>query len=253
MPIWLLAMLATVVVFCISGLQRHGPLLSCLNAPPQVQLLPRMCPVTTAEIKRTLPTIARAHPRHVTDVVVFIPTPVPWEARRHAVHTRFAQEGWADEQVVLLFVLGERDADTSSVSTYARATYVRTPCNDQGDAPDNAADISATTCKVYEALKHVVANYEAKYVWRGAHDSYLNLPYFFQVVAPSLPKTRLYYGRLRRSTHRQEDLQVAHHPQLQALFGIMQWGQYMSGMGYLLSYDVADFVASLKIPPHLTW
>jgi hypothetical protein len=42
-------------------------------------------------------------------------------------------------------------------------------------------------------------------------------------------------------------------PELQKLFGLYQFGQYMSGMGFLFSYDVADFVASLKIPPHLTW
>jgi hypothetical protein len=70
---------------------------------------------------------------------------------------------------------------------------------------------------------------------------------------PTLPIKRLYYGRLRKSTSTQQDLQVANHPRLQELFGIMQWGQYMSGMGFLFSSDVVDFVASLQIPPHLTW
>ncbi len=27
----------------------------------------------------------------------------------------------------------------------------------------------------------------------------------------------------------------------------------MTGCGYLLSFDVADFIASFKTPPHLTW
>jgi hypothetical protein len=37
------------------------------------------------------------------------------------------------------------------------------------------------------------------------------------------------------------------------LFGLHQFGQYMTGCGYLLSFDVADFIASFKTPPHLTW
>jgi len=198
--------------------------------------------------------IAVFNNKQVTEVVVFVPTPVPWEARRAAVHAQFLKEGWTKTQVVLLFVLGAKDTDTTSaVTQYSLAQYVRVPCFDEGDRPDDPQDNSATTCKVYEALKHVVTHFEAKYVWRGADDSYLNLPLFFRFIASTLPDKRLYYGRLRKSTDYAEDLQLTRHPRLQEMFGLIQMGHYMYGMGYLLSYDVAEFIASLKIPPHLTW
>jgi hypothetical protein len=59
---------------------------------------------------------------------------------------------------------------------------------------------------------------------------------------------------LLRTAHTiQDDLLLSNQPHLSALFGLYQFGQYMVGSGYLLSYDVADFIASLKIPPHITW
>jgi hypothetical protein len=196
--------------------------------------------------------VTQAPPKYKTDVVMFIPTPVQWAHRRAAVHAQFAKEGWTDEQVVLLFVVGEWDAEVSKVEQYAHARYVAVPCHDEGDRFDEPDDKSATTCKVYNALKHVASHYEAKYVWRGADDSYVNLPFFFK-MAHTLPSQRLFYGRLRRAPGISEDLQLARQPRLQEVFGMYQFGQYMYGMGFLFSYDVVDFVGSLKIPPHLTW
>ena len=95
--------------------------------------------------------------------------------------------------------------------------------------------------------------WQARYVWRGADDSYLNLHYFFSSVMPTLPATRLFLGLLRKPAGPGGDLSLHKQPVLQEHFGVTQWGQYMVGMGFLFSYDVADFVASLKIPPHLMW
>jgi hypothetical protein len=105
---------------------------------------------------------------------------------------------------------------------------------------------------VYEALRYISLNYEAKYVWRGADDSYVNLRVFFTKM-PSLPPTRLFYGRLRKPITQVPDLQLSHQPALQDLFGLYQFGQYMYGMGFVMSFDVVDFIGSLKIPPHLNW
>jgi hypothetical protein len=170
------------------------------------------------------------------------------------------RENWTDAEAIMLFVLGTRKGDglreelnTSNVVEYQRVSYIRVYCRDEGDEPNNPDDTSSTTCKVYEALKYIVEHYHARYVWRGADDSYLNLRFFFKTVMPTLPTTRLYYGRLRRKVEHVEELQLEHQPRLQEVFGIRQWGQYMSGMGYMISYDVADFIATLKIPPHLTW
>ena len=68
----------------------------------------------------------------------------------------------------------------------------------------------------------------------------MNLRHFFAAVMPSLPPARLYFGRLLRPTD------PIHLPVQREHFGQYAWGQYMSGMGFMLSYDVADFVGSLK-------
>ena len=195
-----------------------------------------------------------------TDVVMFVPSPVDWEERRCSVYTQFEREGWTRDKVSLLFIIGnasgaglEDSVDTSKIVQYPLALNVIVNCRDYGDEFDNPDDTSGTTCKVYEALKYIAANYNAKYVWRGADDSYVNLRYFFSDVVPNIPTTRLYLGSLRRTDTVQHDLLLSRQPNLQKLFGIYQFGQYMYGMGFLLSFDVVDFVASLKIPPHLTW
>jgi hypothetical protein len=195
-----------------------------------------------------------------TDVVMFVPSPVDWEERRCAVYTQFEREGWARDKASLLFIIGNASGaglkdtvDTSKIVKYPLALNVIVNCRDYGDEFDNPDDTSGTTCKVYEALKYIAANYNAKYVWRGADDSYVNLRYFFSDVMPNIPATRLYLGSLRRTDTVQHDLLLSRQPNLQKLFGIYQFGQYMFGMGFLLSFDVVDFVASLKIPPHLTW
>jgi hypothetical protein len=227
---------AVLLAFAAGLLASHGA--------GQVEYVPRMCPV--AETRRSFTQ------KHKTDVVMFVPTPVPWEDRRAAVHRQFVREGWHDRQVVLLFVLGTVNTDVSGVKVYAQARYLHVPCYDEGDRFNEAGDQSATTCKVYEALKHVYAHYEARYVWRGADDSHVNLPYFFK-MAHTLPASRLYYGRLRKDYEHKDDLSLAQQPKLQELFGLLQFGQYMLGMGFVFSYDVVEFVAELKIPPHLTW
>ena len=191
-----------------------------------------------------------------TKVVMFVPSPVPWEARRQHVHAQFEREGWNKSQAVLLFVFGNRSGDNLqdtlniSVVEYPQAVNVVVNCRDYGDEWNSADDSSGTTCKVYKSLKYIVANYVAQYVWRGADDSYVNLKYFFTFA---LPATRLYFGDLRTMNHLQPDLMLATQPELAGLYGLRQFGQYMYGSGYVLSFDVADFVASLKIPPHLTW
>ena len=206
-----------------------------------------------------------------TDIVVFVPSPVAWETRRKYVYEQFVHERLAPQQAILLFIFGNRTtttgddnnnnnelSTTSSVNMkglvqYQNATNVVVNCRDYGDEYDNPDDTSGTTCKVYKSLIYIVSNYRAKYVWRGADDSYLNLRFFISGVMPTLPKTRLYYGYLRSVNAVHVDMLLSNQPKLASLFGLYQFGQYMLGGGYLLSFDVADFIASLKIPPHLTW
>ena len=194
-----------------------------------------------------------------TDVVMFIPSPVPWEDRRRRVYRQVERERGRDEQVALLFVFGNRSGEglrgfvnTSGVVRYPRATNVVVNCRDFGDEFDGIDDTSGTTCKVYKSMQYVASNYEARYVWRGADDSYVNLKYFFSMM-PTLPPARLFFGYLRKLNHVQWDLLLSRQPHLAALLGLRQFGQYMFGSGFVMSYDVVDFLASLKIPPHLTW
>ena len=194
-----------------------------------------------------------------TEVVMFIPSPVPWEERRQHVYRQFEREQWTDQKVALLFVFGNRSGEglqgyvnTSGVVQYPRATNVIVNCRDFGDEYNGLDDTSGTTCKVYKSIQYVAANYIAKYVWRGADDSYVNLKYFFSIM-PTLPPARLFFGALREVNNVQSDLLLSKQPQLAALFGLRQYGQYMLGSGFVFSYDVVDFLASLKIPPHLTY
>ena len=209
--------------------------------------------MTESKQLKPLPSLGR---QFKTDVVMFVPSPIPWEERRQYVYNQFVKEGWTPSQVVLLFIFGSHTIETKmnvSLTNRPPATNVFVPCRDFGDEPDSTDDTSSTTCKVYEAIRHIVSHYRAKYVWRGADDSYVNLRYFFVHLMPALPTSRLYFGRLRTARMINDDLRLSNQPHLSSLFGLYQFGQYMVGSGYLLSYDVADFIASLKIPPHLTW
>ena len=197
-----------------------------------------------------------------TDVVVFVPSPVAWEDRRKHVYHQFVREGLAPKQAVLLFIFGNRSGeglsetvDMKGLVQRQNATNVVVNCRDYGsdDETNNPDDSSGTTCKAYKALIYIVSNYRAKYVWRGADDSYLNLRFFLSGIMPTLPESRLYYGYLRSVNTVQADMLLSNHPKLASLLGLYQFGQYMLGGGYMLSFDVADFIASLKIPPHLTW
>lgn len=207
-----------------------------LESRPEKIVVTEPCPVAARRIR--------------TDVVMFVPTPVQWEERRRFVHDQFAKEGWRADQAVLLFVFG----GAANVTVYPSAHNVVTGCRDMdyGQEYNSAEDTSSTTCKVYEAYKYVAQHYEARYVWRGADDSYVNLRYFMQQM-PSLPGSRLFMGKLRRGDHIQDDLLLEKQPALRELYGLYQFGQYMYGMGFVMSFDVVEFIGAWTIPPHQTW
>jgi hypothetical protein len=172
---------------------------------------------------------------------------------------QFLREGWNSSQAVLIFVFGTRtgerletELDTSTAEILPGAEYIFTGCRDFGDEPDNPNGTSSTTCKVYEACVHISQHYKARYVWRGADDTYVNLKLFFKMM-PLLPVDRLYMGFFRPATELFDDLLLSRQPRLEALFSIYQFGGYMVGSGYVLSSDVVEFIGTLEIPPHLTW
>jgi hypothetical protein len=144
-----------------------------------------------------------------------------------------------------------------TIARTSGSTNVYVPCRDVGDERNNANGTSATTCKVFEAVKYVAAHYRAEYVWRVGDDAYFNLAIFFEMVSKNLiPDKRLYLGKLRKPKTlwgREKDLLLERQPALHDLYGLYKFGQYMLGYGWALSWDVADFLASVKIPPRLTW
>ena len=200
--------------------------------------------------------------KHETEVVMFVPCPMEWTRRRRFIVKQFLVERWTEQQVVLIFVFGTRTGprleqalDTSQAELLPGARYIYTPCRDLGDELNNPNGTSSTTCKVYEACVHIAQHYTSKYVWRADSDAYMNLRLFFRIM-PQLPASRLFLGRYRdASVYRKDDwdLQLSRQPLLQPLFGLAQFGGYMQGEGYVFSYDVAEFIGTLSIPPHQTW
>jgi len=203
-------------------------------------------------------------------LVVYIPSPIPWHARRRRVLEQFQRDRVAD--VDLLFILGtrqggpalEEEADGLDAARFeARrhrhvARYLFTPCRDYGDEYNNANGTSSTTCKVYEALRyiaHAYAEAPPRFVWRGADDSYLDLRVFRTHVQPRLQTCRLFLGLLRFPDPRSSDdlLLADRQPNLYALYGLTRFGKYMLGAGFCMSWDVVHFLGTATIPPRQTW
>eukprot|EP01038_Epipyxis_sp_PR26KG_P008662 gene8662-11705_t len=202
-----------------------------------------------------------------TKVVVFIPTPVEFADRRVSVNKQFERENWNRNEVIIIWVFGtktgpklEFDLNVSSVyqeKFMNKNNVLLTNCRDNdvnNDYLDNANGTSATTCKVYEAMKYIYYHYEAEYVWRGADDAYLNLRKFF-LEMPNLPKERLWLGRLKFGDGVFNDLKIkGKMHNLHRLFGMDKFpSNYMLGMGSVFSWDVIKFIATWTIPPHQTW
>ena len=203
------------------------------------------------------------------DIVVYIPTPIPWRDRRRLVLDQFRRELHL-HSAHMIFALGTRDGpalefevagieaaqkEAAEEENVPRIRYLFTGCRDYGDEPDNPNGTSATTCKVYEALRYIVALYDAnppRYVWRGADDAYVDLTVFRLRVIPALQSCRLFLGRLRFPVLGSEpDLELQQG--LYSLYGLRKFGKYMVGMGYCMTWDVARFIGAAAIPPRLTW
>jgi len=211
-----------------------------------------------------------SHDEDDVDIVIYIPSCIPWTQRRRQVlrkmrselqgaHLYFifgTRQGKSLEQEVDGLQAARTEASFEEIDSPVR--YLFTECRDYGDEFDNPNGTSATTCKVYEALRyiaHAYADRPPRFVWRGADDSYLDLGVFRQHVMPGLQTCRLFLGGLRfplPNTH--EDLSLFdRQPNLYALYGLKKFGKYMQGMGFCMSWDVARFIGSSSIPPRLTW
>ena len=196
-----------------------------------------------------------------TEMVLFALTPAVWTERRERFTRVFLSQGWTRRQVILFFVIGTRvgsaleleNPDLHLVKRERGVDYMFAPCKDNEDEHNNPADTASTACKAYEGYKHAVAKYKAKYVWRIDTDSYLDIRLFLTKMAPTLQKTRLFMGRERVPNTDNWDLVLDRQPRLKELYHLHQFGRYMSGMGFLMSWDVVEFIAGWSIPPHMNW
>ena len=208
-----------------------------------------------------------------TDIVVYIPSPIPWRARRRQVLRTMRPDLLDDAH--LYFVLGtraggpqlEREAEDLAAARREaaeeeaadpRVRYLFVACRDLGDMPDDAGGTSSTTCKVYEALRHIARAYAAappRFVWRGADDAHLDLRVFRAHVLPRLQTCRLFLGRIRFPMPGEDaDLELLPaQPRLYALYGLRKFGKYMVGMGFCMSWDVVRLLGAGPVPPRLTW
>jgi len=235
-------------------------------------------PILTPAPPTMSPHIARANcPRPVTsggpELVIFIPTPIEWSYRRQLVLKQFRREMHLFRNTHLIFVVGTREGgslefeipgitgmhhEIAMQTQLPHIQYLLTKCRDMGDEPRNANGTSSTTCKVYEALRHITTVYEKtppRFVWRGADDAYLDLGVFRKYVMPALQTCRIFAGRVRFPTVGDDhDLELStDHPELYSLYGLEKFGKYLVGMSFYMSWDVALFIGQSHIPPRQTW
>jgi hypothetical protein len=210
--------------------------------------------------------LQKAHTR----VVIFVPSPLPWVDRRLMVTNTFIKQGWNACDAHIVYVLGTRGGEDlgqmldmgalaeekARYKDISNLHFFFSDCRDQGDEWDNPNGTSATTCKTYQGFKFAARHFNAEYVWRGADDAYLNLKFFFETVAPSLPSSSLYLGHVRNPAMEWNpaDMKLSRQPSLKEhVWKADTFGAYMLGMGFLVTMDVAQFIDSWKIQPHLTW
>ena len=264
LAVWCLICLATgfILGFVFNNCNFHWP-----ERLPQKQRTTRSLYANRPPTPKLNITSTTAGHKKEVQVVVFVPTPRQWEDRRANVARQFLKERWNDSQAILIFVIGtktgqrlEYELDSPHQVTHIPGIdYYYAPCRDYGDEFDNPNGTSGTTCKVYEGLRYITTKYKAKYVWRSGDDAYLNLKVFFRMLNTQglVPQYRLYMGWLRsptlQSPSRTKDLLLSRQPRLRDLYGIHQFGSYMFGMGFCLSWDVAEFIGQLSIPPLQTW
>ena len=260
MYVHITTLLATAMLICIAFLYHNTqPCLECRCLVPE-------CPQVVVDkhitvIAEPVATAVIAPSEEITEMVMMVPIPAAWKERQERVAKAFLLQKFERKQAIMVFVMGTRlgtnleteNIDALSIERIAGVNYCMVACRDHGENFNSDDNTASMACKVYEGFKYIASNYKARYVWRSDSDSYLNIKLFLNTMAPTLPTSRLFMGRLRRPTLADTDLLLAPQPVLHGLFGLYQFGHYMSGMGFMLTWDVIEFIASMSIPPRMNW
>ncbi len=213
----------------------------------------------------------------VTEVVVMMPSPIVWRHRRDLVSMAYHNQRWPGSKVQFLYVIGSKDGprlevdlnltdiyqEMNEMSYFKNLRYFISSCRDMGDELLNPNGTSGTSCKAYQGFKYAYDNYVSfKYVWRGADDAYINLQFFFHRVMPVLeeqPTSAIYMGLLRRNLFYEGDIHSGDmniwylKPHFREVWHTPDFGDYMLGMGFVLSAPVVELLAKWNIEPLQTW
>jgi hypothetical protein len=207
-----------------------------------------------------------------TEVVVMTPSPMHWRHRRDPINKAYNKQQWPFHQVQFLYIMGDRGGTqlelqlnttnlNHEIDDYKYIQNLRywvSTCRDFGDEESNSNGTSSTTCKIYQGLRYITQTYtNYKYVWRGSDDSYINLYFFFSTVAPELDRNSnpaIYMGHIRKNIHYDQDLNIQDgKPHLREVWHKSDFGDYMFGMGYMLSAPVVELVGNWEVEPLQTW
>jgi hypothetical protein len=188
------------------------------------------------------------------DIVLVIPNPWPWAARRRAQFEAFL----ATQRRVrgaftakLIFVMGsetngpspEEAPEEASARAHPDVHFVSAPaCPDVDESVPSRWDgqmfppiNSSATCKVLEGIAVASERFDFAYLARVDSDAYFRWDYFLRERARALPKTGLYLGSINRIQ--------AVFDNLRGVFGSGRFFPFAAGQGWILSPDVARYLA----------
>lgn len=224
---------------------------ACLSVFVLALLALRFAPLGSPA--RPVPSFAPLRSRlPFVDVVVLVPSPWKWASRRVRSFETFvatARRAAPRFTAKLIFVMGD-DAVPANLSA-SDAQMVAHPdvlfvtargCPDLDTIYPGAWDggmfppaNSSTTCKVLEGAVAAAANFRFRYFARAGDDAYLRWDYFLGERAANYPNERLYLGYVNAGQG------VFDH--LYGVFGMGRFLPYMTGQGWVLTYDVALLLA----------
>lgn len=142
-------------------------------------------------------------------------------------------------RVQLLFVSGDPDVKRSFVK--GDVLTVRATDIDEGDN-NVIRPVSSTTTKVFRALQWATqsSTHDYDYVMRQGDDSHVNLLNLFRVLVTA-PSQKWVFGRFVVGQRVREDW-------VRERLAMDVYPPYPQGMGYVMSLDVAEAIASLQLP-----
>jgi hypothetical protein len=197
------------------------------------------------------PAAAAAAPLPFVDLVMVVPNPWQWPARRRSLFEAFVatqRRAAGAFTAKLIFVMGDDAVPAAATPEDAAArahpdvAFVTAPgCPDLDGWVPGAWDgerfpvaNSSTTCKVLEGIAVATERFAFSYLARVGDDAYFRWDYFLRERAAALPRAGLYLGAIN-SIQRVFD-------HLRPVFGNGLFLPYATGQGWVLSQDVARYL-----------